>query len=97
MIQPEYSYGLPFILTTTGLVYTGPSTVAAVIVSSHTAGTLKLWDNTAGSGTVLVDTFTFPAGSGVYWLFGVKATKGIFATVGGTLAATLVFNPFVGG
>lgn len=95
MIQPNYEYGIPFILTATGLVYTGPSVAVRVIVSSHTNGTLKLWDNTAGSGTVLVDTFTFPAGSGTYE-FGVKGNVGIFATVGGTLAATLTYNPYRG-
>lgn len=97
MIQPEYSYGLPIAVTATGLLYTGPASAVGVIVSSHTIGTLKLWDNTAGSGTVLVDTFSFPTGSGTYWLYGVKAIKGIFATVSGTLNATLVYNPFIGG
>lgn len=97
MIQPEYPYGLPYLLTATGLAYTGPATVAGIIVSSHTSGTIKLWDNTAGSGTVLVDTITLGAAERFVPLYGVKAKTGIFATVGGTLAATMVYNPFVGG
>lgn len=96
MLQAQTQYGLPFILTATGLVYTGPATVNGIIVSSHTGGTLKLWDNTSAATTVLVDTYTFPAGSGVYTFYGAKATTGIFATVGGTLAATLIFNPYRG-
>jgi len=97
MIQPEYSYGLPFLLTATGLVYTGPVVANGIIVSSHSSGTIKLWDNTAGSGTVLVNTITLGATERFIPLYGAKANVGIFATVGGTLAATLVYNPFVGG
>ena len=96
MTEPTYQYALPFILTTTGLVDTGAFCVTGIVVSSHTNGTLKLWDNTAGSGTVLVDTYTFPAGSGTYPLFGIKSLVGIYATVGGTLNATLAYTPYKG-
>lgn len=96
MLQPVYSYGLPFALSATGLVYTGQGIVSGIVVSSHTNGTLKLWDNTSAATTVLIDTFTFPAASGVYSFFGAKFHTGLFATVGGTLDATLIYNPYQG-
>ncbi len=96
MLQPIYTYGLPAQITGTGLIYTGQGTVNGIIVNSHTNGTLKLWDNTSAATTILIDTFTFPTGSGSYNLFGVKFIKGIFATVGGTLDATISYNPYQG-
>lgn len=96
MLQPIYTYGLPFALSATGLVYTGAGALSGIVVSSHTNGTLKLWDNITGSGTVLIDTFTFPTGSGSYSFFGAKFKTGLFATVGGTLVATLLTNPYQG-
>lgn len=84
-------------LTASALVKTGEGFVAGVIVSSHTSGTLKLWDNTSAATTVLVDTFTFPAGSGVYEFPQVgglppEFTTGLFATIGGTANITLVWK-----
>lgn len=52
--------------------------------------TLKLWDNTAGSGTVLVTAFTPTAGTW-YWLpfhFGT----GLFITVSGTVGYTISYT-----
>ena len=57
----------------------GKGTVYGFIVSSHTSGTLKLWDNTAGSGRVIMHTFTHPSGSGMYKLpFPVNFETGLF-------------------
>ncbi len=96
MLQDTSVYGLPFLVTATGLAYTGPAMAVGIVVSSHTNGTVKLWDALSATGTVLVDTFTFPTGSGSYSFHGAKALTGIFVTVGGTVSATLVFNPYRG-
>jgi len=40
------------------LVRTGPGLVLGYIVVEAGDGTVKLWDNTTASGTVLLDTFT---------------------------------------
>lgn len=78
------------IVTATGQVKTGSGYVIGVTVSSHTAGTLKLWDNTSAAGTVLVDTYTFTAGSSVVTFPAPYAfATGLFATVGGTVALSL--------
>jgi hypothetical protein len=79
--------------TASGVIKTGAGSVAGVIVNSHTSGTLKLWDNTAGSGTVIINTYTFPAGSGVYTFPApIEFYTGLYATVGGTLDCTIVWK-----
>lgn len=75
------------------LVKTGAGRVFGIVVNSHSSGTIKLWDNTAGSGTVLVNTFTFPAGSGVYkFPAALKFTTGLYMTIGGTADVTLAWK-----
>lgn len=96
MLQPIYQYGLPAQLSATGLVYTGQGCVQGIVVNSNSSGTLKLWDNTSAATTVLFDTYTFPAGSSSVNLFGAKFHVGLFATIGGTLDATLIYTPYQG-
>lgn len=80
-------------VTASALIKTGGGSVAGVIVNSHTSGTMKLWDNTSAAGGVIVDTFTFPAGSGVYTFpRPIEFYTGLYFTVGGTLNCTVVWN-----
>lgn len=79
-------------LTASALVKTGSGTVTGVVINSHTSGTLKLWNNTAGSGTVLFNTITFAVGERWIPLFGANFTTGLFATIGGTADITLMFD-----
>jgi hypothetical protein len=78
--------------TASNLVKTGTGVVVAIIVNSHTNGTLKFWDNTSAATTVLFNTITFAAGPGSYNLFGAKFLTGLYITVGGTIDATVVYN-----
>jgi hypothetical protein len=79
--------------TTSQTIVTGNGAVYGVLVNSHTSGTLKFWDNTAASGTVIMNTFTFPAGSGIYMFpGGISFYTGLFATVGGTLDYTILYD-----
>lgn len=79
--------------TTSQAVKSGNGTFYGVVVNSHTNGTLKFWDNTAGSGTVLLNTFTFPSGSGIYQFpKGINFYTGLFATVGGTIDYTILYK-----
>lgn len=78
-------------LTASGLVKTGYGCAEGVIIASHTSGTLKLWDNTAGSGTVLVNTISFNVGEHFIDLFDVPFQTGLFATIGGTADITIVY------
>lgn len=71
----------------------GSGTVYGVIVNSHTAGTMKLWDALTATGTVIVNTFTFAAGSGVYTFpQAINFNTGLFFTLGGTADVTFLFN-----
>ncbi len=78
----------PVRLTANGQVTAGPGTIKGFYVSSHTSGTVKLWNNTAGSGTVLVNTITLAAGPQWVELGGLFASVGIYATIGGTADIT---------
>lgn len=73
------------------LIKTGAGVVSGFIVNSHTSGTLKLWDNTSAATTVLMNTVTFAAGSGIVVNFGsdVIFSTGLYATIGGTADITI--------
>jgi hypothetical protein len=79
-------------LTASGLVKTGAGNVYGIIVSSHTSGTIKLWDNTAGSGTVVVDTMTLGASERWIPLFGMAFGTGLYVTIGGTANITIAYK-----
>lgn len=56
--QTRGTYTTP--ITASALVFTGPGQLLGFVVNSCAAGaTLKIWDNTAGSGTVAFNTMTF--------------------------------------
>lgn len=80
-------------ITASALVKTGFGKVAGFVVNSHTSGTLKLWDNTSAATTVIMNTFTFPSGSGMYKLPEVICfDTGLYATVGGTADITIIWD-----
>ncbi len=75
------------------LIHTGDGIVEGFIVNSHSSGTLKLWDNTAGSGTVLMNTFTFASGSSVVkFPDGIIFTTGLFADMTVDESVTIVYR-----
>lgn len=73
-------------ISASALIKTGAGVLKGIVVNSHTSGTLKLWDNTAGSGTVIFNTITFAAGPNFISLPAVEFSTGLYATVGGTAA-----------
>lgn len=79
-------------LTASALIKTGSGRVQGIVINSHTAGTLKLWDNTAGSGTVLTNTMTFAVGERFIPLLGATFGTGLYATIGGTADITIIYN-----
>lgn len=89
MNRSKYTNG-----TTSQAIVTGSGSLAGIVVNSHTNGTLKLWDNTAGSGTVILNTITFASGPQVILFpFPISFYTGLFATVGGTIDYTLLTLP----
>lgn len=77
--------------TTSQSIRTGTGLVYGIIVNSHTSGTMKLWDALTATGSVIINTFTFPTGSGIYmFTTPIEFYTGLFATVGGTIDYTLL-------
>lgn len=79
--------------STSQVVKSGSGVFAGFIVNSHTSGTLKFWDNTAASGSVLLNTITLPSGPGFY-VFPVDISfgTGLYVTVGGTIDYTILYG-----
>lgn len=74
------------------LIKTGAGQVYGIVINSHTSGTLKLWDNTAGSGTVVCNTMTFAVGERFIPLLGATFGTGLYATIGGTADITILYR-----
>lgn len=88
------------LLTASALIHNGKGKVFGAIVSSHTNGTLKLWDNPSANFDVLMDTFTFSAGSQVINFppaegeeAGIEYNTGLYADIGGVATITLLYSP----
>lgn len=79
-------------LSASALIKTGSGRVHGIVVNSHTSGTLKLWDNTAASGTVLFETITLAAGERWIPFFGATFGTGLYLTIGGTANVTIMYN-----
>jgi hypothetical protein len=79
--------------STSKAIKSGAGTLYGIVVNSHTNGTLKLWDNTAGSGTVLLNTITFASGpQTIMFPMGVSFYTGLYATIGGTIDYTILYS-----
>jgi dTDP-4-amino-4,6-dideoxygalactose transaminase len=71
---------------------TGVGTLYGIIVNSHTAGTIKIYDSLTQANTVIMNTFSFPTGSGVYiFPMGISFYTGLSYTIGGTADITLLY------
>jgi hypothetical protein len=72
------------------LIVTGPGALTGIFVTAASSTpTIKLWDNTAGSGTVLIDTFT-PAAGTSYYLSPMAFNTGCYITISGTVSCTVL-------
>lgn len=82
--------GVPLSLSASGQVKASTGVLVGFFVAQSTSCTVKLWDNTAGSGTVVLDTFTVPA-VGWYPLPASFGT-GLYFTEGGTCVISFVYK-----
>ena len=77
----------------TGLIKSGPGILKGIVVNSHSSGTVKIYDSTSATGIVIMNTFSFPTGSGVYnFADGINFKNGLHIVVGGTLDCTVIYN-----
>jgi len=79
-------------ISASALIKTGAGVLKGIVVNSHSSGTLKLWDNTAGSGTVIFNTITFNAGPNFISLPAVEFSTGLYATITNTANITILWK-----
>lgn len=80
-------------ITADTAVKSGAGTFYGFIVNSHTSGTLKVWDNTSAATTVLMNTYTFAAGSSEHLFpMGISFNTGLYADIGGTVDITILYR-----
>jgi 4-hydroxybenzoate polyprenyltransferase len=89
MSAPVIEVGNYLNLSASGQVSATRGRLMGIFCASSTAGTAKVWDNTAGSGTVLVNTFSLVPG--VYYPIPGKFLTGCYVTLGGTADITVFF------
>ena len=82
--------GAPVNISATGAVKNGTGKLMGVFCASSSSGTLKLWDNTAGSGKVIANTFNLTAAT--FYQIPAAFTTGCYATVGGTADITVFIS-----
>lgn len=69
----------------------GAARIVGVMVSTSTSLTLKFWDNTAGSGTVEMNT-TAAITAPVFWPIQFDVTIGCYCTFGGSGTITVYWT-----
>ena len=84
-----YDSGTPVNLTASGPIKGAPGVLRGAFVAQSTSCTIKIWNNTAASGAVVLNTFTVPA---VGWYpMPFRGSIGLYATLGGTCDVTFSF------
>ena len=79
--------------TASTLVLTGAGKLSGIwVTSAASTPTIKVWDNTAASGTVLLETFT-PTAAQMYTFPNARIGTGIYLTIGGTVNCTVFYDP----
>ena len=72
------------------LIKSGEGTVVGIFVASSSSGTIKLWDNTSGATTILVNTFSATAAT--WYPLPFRFTTGLYMTLGGTIDCTVSYT-----
>lgn len=89
-VPPIPPTGLPYkALSASGLVKDGAGVLHLMLITASTALTVKLWDNTAASGTVIIDTMAVNAGE--EYDLPAQFTTGLYVTLGGTGTLTVFY------
>lgn len=69
-----------------------PTTLYGIIINSHSSGTIKIWDGTAGATTVALNTITLAAGERNINLYGLTTGTACTVVVGGTADITVTYR-----
>lgn len=83
-------------ISASALVKTGTGTLKAIIINSHSSGTVKLWDALTATTPVICNTMTLSAvattGERVIEFNDIAFTTGLYVTIGGTADITVVYS-----
>lgn len=80
-------------LSATATVKDGAARLVSLTVCSTSSGTIKIYDNTAASGSVLLETLTPAAGAHFYWgEDGLATNTGIHVVIANTLVVTIGYK-----
>lgn len=74
-------------ISASALINSGKTVLGGIFCASSTSGTAKVWDNTAASGTVCVNTFTLVAGT--YYPIPALLQNGCYITIANTADITV--------
>lgn len=85
-------YGLYQNISADTLIKTGAGQVLAIIVNSHSSGTIALSDALTATTPLILNTYTYATGSQVIPLWGLKFTTGLYANITNTQDITIVYN-----
>ncbi len=95
-LEAIHDYGLYKNITESTLIETGPGTLQAIIVSNHSSGTIKVWDNTSAATTPITGLMTLSTiavtGERTIPFFGTKFLTGLYVEIGGTANITVIYN-----
>jgi len=91
MSQPVHETGSFSNISTSTLVKSGAGKLLGIFcASASSTPTIKVWDSTAASGTVVVNTFTPIPGN--YHAIPADVGTGIYVTISGTVDCTVFFS-----
>lgn len=81
----------PIQISASQAVLNAPGTLLGIFVSSASSSpTIKVYANTAASGSVVVDTFTPVAGT--WYPLPFRCATGCYVAIGGTVSCTVGVN-----
>lgn len=76
-------------LSASGKISDYPVKLGGIFCASSSSGTVKIWDNNAASGAVVVNTFNIVANT--WYSLPFNLMNGCFITVGGTADITVAW------
>lgn len=79
-------------ITADALIASGPGQVIAIVVASHSSGTISLADALTNTTPLIFNTYTYATGSQVIPLYGMRFTTGLYANVTNTQDITIIWN-----
>lgn len=77
-------------LSASGQIKATPGILVGVVINSHSSGTLKFWNNTAGSGAVLFNTISLAVGERHIPFYNANFDTALYLTIGGTADVTVL-------